>query len=103
MRQVLCIDTLLLAPLARISQRAKLAETVQHKDHVHGRNLNPARLPKVSRKQIKHGARAQDGKVQGRKVVVQEELTLHNEEGKVVHCPANDEEAADFVVYADRG
>lgn len=102
MRQVLGIDTLLLGPFTRISQRAKLAETVQHKDHVHGRDLDPSRLPKVSRKQVKDGARAQDSKVQGGKVVVEEELTLHEEEGEVVHCPADDEEAADFIVYADR-
>lgn len=96
------MDALLLGPLARIRQRAKLAETVQHKEHIHGRDLHATRGAKVSREKIKHGARAEDGKVQGGKVVVQEELALHEEEGQVVHSPADDEEAADFVVDADR-
>lgn len=100
MWQILGIDALLLGPLARIRQRAKLAETVQHKDHVDSRDLNPPCLSKVSRKQIKDGTRAQDGKVEGREVVVQEELTLHEEKGKIVQGPADNEEAADLVVYA---
>jgi hypothetical protein len=83
-RQVLCVDTLLLRPLSSIRQRAKLAETVQHKEHIHRRNLNPPYLSQVPRKQVKHGARAEDSKVQGGKVVVEEELSLHQEEGEVV-------------------
>jgi len=35
--------------------------------------------------------------------VVQEELSLHEEEGEVVQSPANDEEGADFVIKGNLG
>lgn len=51
---------------------------------------------------VKDLCQCNDGEVESREVVVQEELALHEEEGKVVESPAKDD-SADFVVKATEG
>lgn len=72
-------------------------------DEHHRRDLRSRPWPESRGDQVEYGAEGQHGEVQGGEVVMQEELTLHEEEGEVVERPANDQERADFVVICELG
>ena len=49
--------------------------------------------------QVKHSAQQEDGKIKGWKVMMEEQLAAHEEEGKVVQEPACEEKPAKSVVF----
>lgn len=100
--QILARLALPLRPRLPIRQRTKVPKRVQHHQDEHHRDLHPPRRLEVLGEQVKDRAEAEDGKVEGGEVVVEEELTLHEVEGEVVECPGGDEEAADLVVGLHR-
>lgn len=69
----------------------------QQYDHRRLGSLPPLDAPSC---EIKDRAEAEDSEVEGRKVVVEEELSLHEEEWQVMERPAEDEETTDFVVIS---
>lgn len=72
-------------------------------DEHHSRNLRPCPWSQSRGDQVEYGTEGQHGEVQGGEVVMQEELSLHEEEGEVVQSPADDQERADFVVVREFG
>jgi hypothetical protein len=52
-------------------------------------------------KEIQNASRKQDCKIKSGEVMVQEQLTLHNEKWKIVKAPSNGEKAADCVIFND--
>jgi len=61
-------------------------------------DLDPSSRSKARGGEVEDSAKGEDRKPKRGEVVVQEELTLHEEEGEVVQRPSDDEERADFVV-----
>lgn len=53
--------------------------------------------------EVERDGSQEEGEVEGWEVVVQEKLTLHDEEGEVVKEPAEGEESTDSVVEDDLG
>ena len=51
--------------------------------------------------QVKHSAQQEDGKIKGWKVMMEEQLAAHEEEGKVMQEPACKEEATEGIVFND--
>lgn len=80
-----------------------MAPTPHGQDQNDGSDLDPRSRPKSRCGIVKDGAEGKNGEPQRREVVMQEELSLHEEERKVMQRPADDEERADFVVIRNLG
>ena len=68
-------------------------------DNQHSRNLQPHFWPQRRRDQVKHGAREENGEIKRGKVVMQKELSAHEEEWKVVKAPSDEQEPTERVVF----
>ena len=82
--QPLGLLTLLPRPRVPIRQRTQVVEIPNGQNNEHSCNLQPDPRPHGRGEEIKHRTRQQDSKVECWEVVVQEKLTLHQEEGEVV-------------------
>ena len=69
-----------------------------HENQDHRPDLNTSPRAEARGEVVEHRAEEEDGKVQRGKVVVEEQLALHEEEREEVEAPRDDEEAADLVV-----
>jgi hypothetical protein len=90
--------TLAPRPLARIGQRRKVAPAPDDQDQNDRSNLDTCSRSDSRGDEIKHRAKAQHRKPEGGEVMVQEELSLHEEEREVMEGPGNHEESANLVV-----
>lgn len=80
-----------------------MLECPQSKDEDDCRHLNPELRSQGRSCQIKDAREEENGEVQSWEVVMQEELSLHDEEWDVVHDPAEEEEATKAVVELHGG
>lgn len=78
-----------------------MCECPDRNNSKHRRNLQA--YPRTDRdcRKIKDRGPEKDGEVECREVVVQEELTSHEEEWRVVQCPSGKEKATKGVVLDD--
>ena len=89
--------------MPRIRQRTEIRKRPDRKHEHHRSRLQLDSRPNTRGDVVEHGAEAEDGKVERREIVVQEQLALHEEEGEIVQCPSDEERGADFVVKGNLG
>lgn len=94
---------LLPRPGPSVCNGAEVDEVPDHNDQQQCGDLQAEAWLQGRRDKIKDTAREKDRKVKSWEVVVQEELTLHDVERKVVQRPAYEEEAAQCVVLDHAG
>jgi hypothetical protein len=102
-RQPLCTVALRLGPRRAVRERAEVSVHEDDADEEATGDLQPHARPERARCEIEYGAPEQDGEVEGREVVVQEELAAHEEEGRVVQRPSSEQEATQRIILDDLG
>ena len=83
------------SPRGPVNQRRKVLEMPNRQDNQHGRDLQPHFRPQRRRDEVKHGAGEENGEIKRREVVMQKELSAHEEEWKVVKAPPEEKEPAE--------
>lgn len=76
-----------------------MLEMPNREDNQHRGNLQPYSRPQRRRDQVKYGAGEENGEIQRGEVVMQEELSAHEKERKVVEAPPEEKEPAERVVF----
>lgn len=76
-----------------------MLEVPDGEDNKDSGDLQPHPRAQRRRDKVEDRARQQDRKVQSGEVVVQEKLAAHQEEGRIMQHPADEEESTEGVVF----
>lgn len=101
--QPLGVVTFGLRPWIAIYKRTKIRIVPYGYDDQQSCDLKAYPGTKGGSNEIEHRTGQQDGEVERREVVMQEELPAHQVEREVVQAPADEEESAQGVVFNDFG
>jgi hypothetical protein len=82
------IFAILFRPFTSICKGSPMLESPQSHDQYDSCHLHSELWFKSRSSQVENAREKQDGEIECRKVMMQEELALHDEEGEVMHCPA---------------
>lgn len=93
---------MLFGPGATVGKRAEVVKRVDNKQQEYKSCLDPLGHFDVLRRRIECHGETEDGEVECRKIVMQEQLSLHQEKREVMQTPSERKESTGLVVYTQK-
>jgi len=97
----LCTLTLPSSPHTSVSQGTEVVPSSNCAENEDSRDLKANSRSKERSQEVERNGGEEKGEVEGGEVVVEEELSLHDEEGEVVEEPSDGEESTESIVEND--